>query len=157
LCPFKNNHPKVETGFMEVLAAGTDADILACFAVMKVLRPHLDEASFVSRVRRQEAQGYRLVAGRNEDRIVAAAGYRLAEFLAWGKVLYIDDLITDPAQRGHGFGGVMMDWLIARAREEGCAQVHLDTGYQRHSAHRLYLKKGLELNCHHLALKLGQG
>jgi GNAT superfamily N-acetyltransferase len=142
---------------MEVLAARTDADVLACFAVMKALRPHLEEASFVSRVRRQEAQGYRLVSGRNEGRVVAAAGYRLAEFLAWGKVLYIDDLITDPGQRGHGFGGVMMDWLIARAREEGCAEVHLDTGYQRHAAHRLYLKKGLELNCHHLALKLGQG
>ena len=59
----------VGSGFMKVLVASTDAEILACFDVMKVLRPHLEAASFVSRVRRQEAQGYRLVFGREEDRV----------------------------------------------------------------------------------------
>jgi hypothetical protein len=50
-----------------------------------------------------------------------------------------------------------MDWMVAHARANGCQGVHLDTGYTRHAAHRLYLRKGLQLNCHHLALDLGQG
>lgn len=140
---------------MEVLHANTDAEISACFPVMNVLRPHLDETTFLATIRRQAAQGYHLVFIRDADAIVSAAGFRILEFLAWGKVLYVDDLITDPAKRGHGFGGMLMDWLIAHARAANCAELHLDSGYQRRAAHRLYLNKGLELNSHHFALKLG--
>ncbi len=39
-------------------------------------------------------------------------------------------------------------------REQGCNAVHLDSGYQRHAAYRLYLNKGFVLSSHHLALKL---
>ena len=85
---------------------------------MKVLRPNLEEATFVSRVRRQEAQGYHLVFIREQGAVVFAAGFRILEFRAWGKVLYVDDLITDPALRGRGFAGALMDWLIAQARSE---------------------------------------
>lgn len=140
---------------MAVLHANTDAEISACFPVMKVLRPHLEETQFLATVRRQQAQGYHLVFIRETDAVVSAAGFRILEFLAWGKVLYVDDLITDPAQRGRGFGGRLLDWLIAHARAERCAELHLDSGYQRNAAHRLYLNKGLELNSHHFALKLG--
>ena len=37
-----------------------------------------------------------------------------------------------------------------------CDGLHLDPGYARHDAHRLYLSKGLQFNCHHLALQFGQ-
>lgn len=139
---------------MEVLCAATDAEINACFGVLRILRPHLDRASFIPLVRRQESQGYKLAFIRDEGCVVSVAGYRILEFLAWGRVLYVDDLVTDPERRGSGFGGAMMDWLISSAHAAECAELHLDTGYQRHAAHRLYLEKGLELNCHHLALKL---
>ena len=122
--------------------------------MFKVLRPHLVEADFVARVRRQQAQGYRLCCIRESGRVVAAAGYRVLEFLAWGTVLYVDDLITAPNARGTGCAGALLDWLISRAREQGCDALHLDSGYQRNDAHRLYLKKGLHLDCHHFALVL---
>ena len=140
---------------MEVLHANSDAEISACFPVVKFLRPHLEEAAFLATVRRQSAQGYQLVFIQNADAVVSAAGFRILEFLAWGKVLYVDDLITDPAQRGRGLGSTLLDWLITHARAEHCAELHLDSGYLRHAAHRLYLNKGLELSCHHFALKLG--
>ena len=37
-----------------------------------------------------------------------------------------------------------------------CDGLHLDPGYARHDAHRLYLRKGLQFNSHHLALQFGQ-
>jgi GNAT superfamily N-acetyltransferase len=141
---------------MQIQTAQTDAEILACFAVMHVLRPHLEEAAFVARVRRQQAQGYTLVFIREGDAVVAAAGYRFADFLAWGRVLYVDDLIAAPNQRGRGYGGALIDWLAQRALAEGCNGLHLDSGYQRHDAHRLYLNKGLRLDCHHFARVLRQ-
>ena len=140
---------------MEVRPAHSDAEISACFPVMKFLRPHLEAATFVATVRRQTTQGYQLVFIRNADAVVSAAGFRILEFLAWGKVLYVDDLITDPAHRGRGLGSTLLDWLLNQARAQHCAELHLDSGYLRHAAHRLYLNQGLELSCHHFSLKLG--
>lgn len=108
----------------------------------------------MQQVHRQRSQGYRIVAVRAGGQVPSAAGYRLAEFLAWGKVLYIDDLTTIESARGQGHAGALLDWLIRHAREQGCNAVHLDSGYQRHAAHRLYLHKGFTLSSHHLALAL---
>jgi GNAT superfamily N-acetyltransferase len=83
-----------------------------------------------------------------------AAGFRFAEFFAWGKILYIDDLITIPEEKKRGYAGKLLDWLIAYAQNHQCNGVHLDTGYTRHDAHRLYLRKGFQLSGHHLALQL---
>jgi GNAT superfamily N-acetyltransferase len=69
-------------------------------------------------------------------------------------VLYVDDLVTAAAHRRAGHGGALLDWLIARARELGCAQCHLDSGVVRHDAHRLYLGRKLTITSHHFALKL---
>ncbi len=140
---------------MDIRPCRTETEIRACFPAMHELRPHLGEDDFVARVRRQmENHGYTLVAASAADRVVAVAGYRVAEYLAWGRVLYVDDLVTAAAHRRAGHGGTLLDWLIARARELGCAQCHLDSGVVRHDAHRLYLSRKLAITSHHFALKL---
>ena len=134
--------------------ASTDAQVEACFPVLHALRPHLVQHEFLSRIRRQQQQGYRLLALSHEGRVKSLAGFRLTEFLAWGKVLYIDDFATLEAERGRGYGSAVLDWLIDHAREQRCTAVHLDTGYARHAAHRVYLRKGFQPSCHHLELVL---
>lgn len=129
----------------------TDAELEACFGVFSALRPHLTAAQFLARVRRQEIQGYKIAAIKEAGQIVSAAGFRFCEFLAWGQVLYIDDLTTLPSARGKGHAGALLDWLTDQAIQQGCDAVHLDTGYTRHAAHRLYLSKGFEMTSHHMA------
>ena len=132
-----------------------DAQTLsACFAVFTHLRPHLTEAMFIERVRMQTAQGYKIAYIESGGTIAAGAGFRIANFLAWGKVLYIDDLITHPDKKRVGLGGALLDWLIDQGRQLKCDEVHLDTGHQRHDAHRMYLNKGFILSSHHMSLKL---
>lgn len=126
----------------------------ACFQVFAALRPHLDREAFLAQVLRQQAQGYRIVALRDQGQVCSAAGFRLCEFLAWGRILYIDDLSTLPQHRGKGHAGRLLDWLVAHADQQRCAAVHLDTGYARHDAHRLYLSKGFQLSSHHMAKSL---
>lgn len=135
--------------------AETDMEIAECFEAFKALRPHLEKELFLPQVRRQQQQSYQILALREDGMIPSAAGFRFAEFLAWGSVLYIDDLTTLPEYRGRGHGEQLMNWMIELAKSRGCRGVHLDTGYTRHAAHRLYLRKGLHLNCHHLSLELG--
>ncbi len=138
----------------EILFAETDEAIHACFPVFHYLRPHLRAEEFVPRVRRQQQQGYRLIYIREGERVESIAGFRILEFLAWGVVLYIDDLATLPGAQRKGHGGRMLAWLAAHAREHGCDAMHLDSGYQRHDAHRLYLRTGFDLSSHHFAMKL---
>jgi GNAT superfamily N-acetyltransferase len=62
--------------------------------------------------------------------------------------------VTVPEERGRGYASQLLDWLVGHAQAQRCDAVHLDTGYGRHDAHRLYLKVGFELQCPHVALQL---
>lgn len=136
----------------EIFIANTDDQINSTFAVFKELRPNLEYINFLAQVRRQEHQSYKILALCHQGLIKSAAGFRFCEFLAWGKVLYIDDLATLQEARGKGFASELLDWLIDHAKDSGCAAVHLDSGYARYAAHRVYLQKGFQLNAHHLTL-----
>ncbi len=129
--------------------------ITRCFPVMRELRTHLrSEEEFVERVMRQRAAGYRLAFLEAADEVRAVAGFRILENLAWGRFLYVDDLVTSATERSAGCGRRLFDWLAAEAHREGCAQLHLDSGVQRFAAHRFYLARRMEITSHHFALTL---
>lgn len=133
--------------------AETDDQIRRCYPVMAELRPHLVEKEFVERVRRQQKEsGYQLAFVEEFGAVRAVAGIRIAEFLAWGRILYVDDLVTASAERSRGHAQALFDWLIARAKASGCAQLHLDSGVQRFDAHRFYLRQRMSITSHHFSL-----
>jgi GNAT superfamily N-acetyltransferase len=123
------------------------------YPAMKELRPHLTGlADFLAQVHRQRAEGYRLLGSFDADgAVVAAAGFRVAHTLAWGRHLYLDDLSTLPAARRQGHARALLAWIDDEARRLGCAQIHLDTGPHRHDAHRTYLSSGLIIDAFHLS------
>jgi GNAT superfamily N-acetyltransferase len=139
---------------MNIKLAESDAEIAACHPVMQELRPHLDEGTFVHRVQRQREAGYRLAYLEDGGRPVAVAGFRLAENLAWGRFLYVDDLATLAARRSRGHGAALLRWLVAQARDARCDELHLDSGVQRKDAHRFYEREGMELTSFHFRARL---
>ena len=129
--------------------------IARCHPVMLELRPALaDLDAFVSQVERQQADGYQLAYLEAGGEVHSVAGYRISEKLSAGRFLYVDDLVTRAADASRGYGGALFDWLVERAREAGCTQLQLDSGVWRHGAHRFYLRKGMDITCHHFDLKL---
>lgn len=128
---------------MNIRIATTAREITACYPVMRELRPHIAEAQFLSRIRRQESSGYRLASVWESDRVVAVAGFRVGENLAWGRFLYVDDFVTLPEHRSQGYGTALLSWLKEQAAKRGCEQMHLDTGAQRKAAHRFYKREGM--------------
>lgn len=140
---------------MKVCIANNESEINACFPAFQELRPHLSAEHFLAQVQRQmKNHNYVLVYIAKEGQVVAAAGYRVAEFLAWGRTLYVDDLITSSIARKQGYGGHLLDWLMAKANELCCDQLHLDSGVQRHDAHRLYLSRKMQISSHHFSKQL---
>ncbi|MBI1773279.1 MAG: GNAT family N-acetyltransferase [Burkholderiales bacterium] len=139
---------------VSIVDTNLEENIGQCFTVFSYLRPHLDEAEFIHRVQVQAAEGYTIACIYMDDEVVAAAGYRVQHYLAWGKILYLDDLITHPQKKNAGLGSALMEWVKQQAKILNCNELHLDTGYQRHDAHRLYLNNGFDLSCHHLSKKI---
>ena len=136
-----------------IFLAETDQQIQDCYPVMSELRPHIDKDEFVERVRRQAADGYK-IACLVDGEVRAVGGFRIAENLAWGKYLYVDDLVSSSQERSKGYGGALFDWLVNYARERDCDQFHLDSGVQRFDAHRFYLTKRMNISSHHFFINL---
>ena len=139
---------------MEVKEITTDRGVRAVYPVVRQLRTHLEDVeAFVSAVGRMRREGYRLAAAYREGvgDPVGAAGFRLQELLAYGRILYVDDLVTAEHARSGGAGRALLDWLERKAGAEGCVALHLDSGVQRARAHRFYFREGMAIRNFHFA------
>jgi len=127
----------------------TNSEISSCFEVMRELRPHITKQDFTNRIRQQEKEDYRLVCLAEDNKVLAVAGFRLGLNLAWGRFLYVDDLVTLSRYRSLGYGSKLLKWLMNYAGQQDCDQFHLDSGVWRAEAHRFYEREGLELSSYH--------
>ena len=139
---------------LKIITVETDKDIHACFSVLSQLRTEIKEEKFLSIVRKQYKRGYQLTSVKSDGAVIAVAGFHFQENLAWGKHLYIEDLVTDKNQRSIGVGHMLLNWLLEAARENSCEQLHLDSGIQRKDAHRFYEREGMIFTSHHYVSKL---
>jgi GNAT superfamily N-acetyltransferase len=130
--------------------ARTDAQIAACYPVLAQLRPHVPAEGFVALIRRLEAGGYHLAYAADSEVVRAVAGYRyLDQLAAHGRVLYVDDLVTDEGTRSRGYGEALLTWLYELARSTGCTALHLDSGVHRAAAHRFYFRQRMTISDFH--------
>jgi GNAT superfamily N-acetyltransferase len=140
---------------MKIILAETDSAIVRCFPVMKHLRPHLTTADdFLARIRRMQRENFYLAFVEEAESVRAVAGYRFIENLVAGKNLYVDDLVTDPAQRSRGHGRALLTWLAEQARTHGCKTLELDSGVQRADAHRFYFRERMHISAYHFVRAL---
>ena len=121
------------------------------------LRPHAAPASALVDLIDHELRpnGYRLVGSfeDGEDDAAAVAGFRVARMIAWGRYLYVDDLVTAAERRGRGHADALFAWLLEEAARQGCDQFHLDSGVgpERADAHRFYFRHGMRITSYHFA------
>jgi GNAT superfamily N-acetyltransferase len=118
------------------------------------LRPRFESVERItSQIDAQRSTGYRVVASFEDGEVDAAAvaGFRIAHNLAWGRFLYVDDLVTRAALRGRGHADAVMAWVEREARRQGCGELHLDSGVgaDREDAHRFYFRHGMRIASYH--------
>lgn len=138
---------------MNIAIAQTDDEIRRCYRVMSQLRSHVSEEEFLPRVRKQIDGGYFLAYVEDGD-VKACAGYRYIDMLSRGYFMYVDDLITDEAERSKGYGDALFDWLLNECRSRGCDQLNLDSGVHRFAAHRFYFRKRMHIAAYNFSLPL---
>ncbi|HZG59928.1 MAG TPA: GNAT family N-acetyltransferase [Anoxybacillus sp.] len=120
----------------------TNQEILEAFPVMKHLRPHLDEHSYLALVHEaREEEGYRLFALYDHNKIVAVVGFMPMITLYNGRFIWVCDLVTEPSERSKGYGEKLLSYVHQWSKENGYKIVSLSSGLQRVDAHRFYEEK----------------
>ena len=136
---------------MPVQIVKTDSDIHKCRRAIQALRPSLTDELYFEAVKKTLADNRQIVFIEDNDEAAAIAVFETGYNLFRGDYIYIDDLSTLPEQRGKGFAGMLIDWILDYAKNENFAQVHLDSGVSeaRTDAHRLYLNKRFQVTSLH--------
>jgi len=137
---------------MEVKLANNTSNIDGIAVVLQQLRTQFPVAYIKTQILEQMQNGYNIAYIEENNEIVSVAGFVFGQKLAWGKHLYIDDLVTNELIRSKSAGATMIKWLKAYAKENGCQQIHIDSGVQRYMAHKFYLREGFIIASHHFSM-----
>jgi ribosomal protein S18 acetylase RimI-like enzyme len=129
-------------------AAPEEAPVVA--ALLGGFRDHLgydrpDDASLLASVERiiaREDAEY-LLAGDDEAAGVAQVRYRWSVWWATDDC-WLEDLYVRDAARGGGVGRALVEEVLRRAAERGCARVELDVNTENPPALALYRSFGFE-------------
>ncbi|MEU0031197.1 GNAT family N-acetyltransferase [Streptomyces sp. NPDC006335] len=120
--------------------------------LMRALRPALTEQDFDRFAAEAHAQGLVFTAAHDAHGHCAAVATHRVLATSRGRILFVDDLVTDPARRSAGIGGALVTHLTERARAAGCHRVELDSGTTNLDAHRFYHARGMNIRALHFTL-----
>ncbi|AOZ72163.1 hypothetical protein BK816_01665 [Boudabousia tangfeifanii] len=140
--------------FFHDLSGADDPVWEQAFPVLQQLRTHLTREALAEVIAEGAPQGLRFTALFYRDKCVAVAGWRIIANTNLRRVLYVDDLCVDETTRSHGYGQFLLNELTRRAKEAGARALDLDSGVQRHAAHRFYLRNRFIISSHHFRLEL---
>ena len=68
--------------------------------------------------------------------------------------MYVDDLVTDEANRSSGAGMALLGHLQELAVARECEKLVLDSGTQRTRAHAFYFREGFAISSFHFVKPL---
>jgi GNAT superfamily N-acetyltransferase len=127
----------------------TPADASALTALAGAFRDHLErkapsDAQFLESIGRLLAEGdaeFLLATEEGEPVGYVLLRYRHSMW-ASGLEATLEDLFVDPALRGRGVGGRLVQSALARAEEKGCVTACLDTNEHNAASNRIYSELG---------------
>lgn len=122
------------------------------YALLGQLRPDLTRAAFARLLAEGTPQGLRYLLAYGPDGApVGAAGWRVLT-TSRGRVLLLEDLVTDEVARSRGIGTALLDAVCAAGRRADCTALELDSGVANAAAHRFYFQHRMSVLAFHFAL-----
>jgi len=128
--------------------------LLRAEPVHRQLRPALPE-DYAGCLREVFAHGGRMAIAAADDRVTAVMVWRVLVNTAYRRAIYVDDLVTDAANRSSGAGKSLLDWSADKAAAMGCHWLTLDSGTHRTDAHRFYFRERMHVSSFHFVKRIG--
>ena len=99
---------------------------------------------------------YTLYVAEKDGRIVGSFALLIMDNLGHlgAPSAIVEDVVVDPALQGQGIGRAMMDFAVARARENHCYKMVLSSNAKRERAHAFYEQLGFERHGYSFRLML---
>lgn len=119
----------------------------------RLLRPNLP-LQYVERLGRIFSLGARMTVAVHNEQVVGVAVWRYFDNTHNGIKFYVDDLVTAETSRSQGIGKALIACMEEKARQAGAIDLVLDSGVQRHSAHRFYFREGFSIVAHNFSKAL---
>jgi GNAT superfamily N-acetyltransferase len=129
---------------MTIKMAESDADLERISGVLLQLRNAFDCETLIAQIKQQREAGYRIAYVESDGEILCVAGFIVGIKLAWGKHIYVDDLVTTEPHRSKGAGAKMISWLKSHARQLGRNQLHLGLRRAAFLCPQVLLARGLQ-------------
>ncbi|MGF1431467.1 GNAT family N-acetyltransferase [Kitasatospora sp. LaBMicrA B282] len=122
--------------------------------LIRLLRPGLGRAEFFAFAAEGHDQGLVFTAAYDpRGRCLGVAAHRVLA-TSRGRLLVLEDLVTEPDARSTGVGARLLAELEERARRAGCVRIELDSGVSNHGAHRFYHARRMSIVALHFAHEL---
>ncbi|WP_374724596.1 GNAT family N-acetyltransferase [Calidifontibacillus erzurumensis] len=127
---------------LKILELSTKEEIRKAYSVMKQLRTHLDEQTYLDLVMEaKEKENYKLFALFEENTLASVVGFQPMITLYYGRFVWVCDLVTDENKRSKGYGEKLLSFVNQWAKQHHFNTVALSSGLQRLDAHRFYEEK----------------
>ena len=139
---------------MQIQKATTKDELALCYQVMKDLRPHHTQETFINTAEQMQKEGYHLLFLTDAGKPVCVAGYRITTTLYDGPIIDFDDFVTVADARGKGYAGKLFNHLVSIAKEKFIKTIYLNSGHHRFDAHRFYLNKKMKIIAHHFRIEI---
>ena len=137
---------------MEGRLLQSEEELKPVASVLLQLRPQFDLNGLVTRIKMQQKNRYKLAYVVSDGKVLCVAGFVTGYKLAWGKHIYIDDMVTHEKYRSTGAGKFLIEWFKSYAKENGYEEIHIDSSVLRFLSHKFYLGRGFHIASHHFSI-----
>lgn len=129
-------------------------DMVAIFPVLSNMYPDLSIEEYKEIIPKRKVEGYRMVGVFDGEKCVCAAGFWVGVRFYCGKFIQLDNMVSMPEARSKGAGKMLVDWIKAVGKTEGCNKIILDTYVENFEAHKFFLREDFLIRGYHLNYNL---
>lgn len=126
-----------------VIHCETEAQVSAACALLQHMYPDRDASYVEESVAEMLEEGWKLIAIFGDDGAChATIMYRMGRRLFCSKYLQLESLYVNPDYRRAGYAKTLFDFLEAKARQENCQMLLLESLVENFPGHKFFFKQG---------------
>jgi len=98
----------------------------------------------------RDHSGHELLVAEEQGEVVGSVVLLIVPNLSHGALPWavVENLVVDQRYQGKGFGRLLMEYVVVRAKEAGCYKIGLSSDKRRREAHRFYSSLGFKASAH---------
>ena len=129
-------------------------EMLEQYELVCQLHSWIKKDQYLQMLKEMIPHNYRQVGVFEGDKCLGLSGYWINTKFYSGKYLEPDNVIVDTQSRSKGVGKMLIDFLVEKAKAEGCKTVLLDAYVENKDGHRFYFREGFSIRGFHFLKKI---